>query len=140
MVNNAESNSVSNLIDFPREKWKKSGSDGNDGGSGMDDLKKRVERTEENIAQMKIDLATLTTRSENFASKATLDALVVRSESFATKSDVESVRSEIYKAKSELSSEFSKEIRSISRSIWIPLTVGIAGGLLLWAIKIFLLR
>lgn len=136
MVNITESNGVSNLIDFPRERWKKSGSDGNDGGSGMDDLKKRVEKTEDNIAQMQIDLATLTTRSENFASKATLDALVVRSEAFATKSDVDNVRSEIYKAKAEL----SREISSISRSIWIPLTVGLVGGLLLWAAKLFLLK
>ncbi|HFN6480317.1 TPA: hypothetical protein ACHFX9_003908 [Citrobacter farmeri] len=140
MANNAESSNVSNLRDFPRDKWKKGGSDGNDGGDGMDDLKKRVERTEENIAQIMIDLATLTTRSENFASKSTLDALASRSETFATKSDVESVRTEVYKAKAELSAEFTKEIRSISRSIWIPLTVGLAGGLLLWAVKMFLTR
>ncbi|AKL09231.1 TPA: hypothetical protein SMH10_001595 [Klebsiella oxytoca] len=135
MANNTQT-IESTIIDFPRDKWKNGGSNGGDGGNDMDDLKKRVERTEENIAQIKIDLATLTARSENFASKSTLDALVTRSEAFATKSDVESVRTEIYKAKAEL----SKEISSISRSIWIPLTVGLVGGLLLWAAKIFLLK
>lgn len=140
MVNNAESGYVSNLVDFPREKWKKGGSDGNDGGNGMDDLKRRVERTEENIAQIKIDLATLTARSEHFATKSSLDSLVSRSETFSTKSDVESVRTEIYRAKAELSAEFTREIRSVSRSIWIPLTVGLVGGLLLWAVKMFLTR
>ncbi len=131
MVNNAESDHVSNLIDFPREHWKKGGNGGNDGGNGMDDLRKRVEWTEENIAQIKIDLSTLAIRSENYASKSALDVLVTRSETFATKSDVETVRSEIYKAKAEL----SKEISSISRSIWIPLAI----GLLLWAVKIIFL-
>lgn len=140
MINNAGSNNVTNLIDFPREKWKKGGSDGNDGGDGVDDLRKRVERTEDNIAHIKVDLATLTARSENFASKTTLDSLVIRSETFSTKSEIESIRAEIYKAKGELSTEFSKEIRSISRSIWIPLTVGLASGLLLWAVKMFLTR
>lgn len=137
MGNNVEYSNVASLKDFPREKWKKGGSDGNGGGgNSMDDLKKRVERTEENIAQIKIDLATLTTRSENFATKATLDSLVVRSETFATKADFESLRTEIYKAKAEL----ANNINSISRSIWIPLTVGLVGGLLLWAAKIFLLK
>ena len=62
MANNTQT-IESTIIDFPRDKWKNGGSNGGDGGNDMDDLKKRVERTEENIAQIKIDLATLTARS-----------------------------------------------------------------------------
>lgn len=97
MVNNAESGYVSNLVDFPREKWKKGGSDGNDGGNGMDDLKRRVERTEENIAQIKIDLATLTARSEHFATKSDTDALRI-----TTQSEIHEVAVDLARLKSDL--------------------------------------
>lgn len=55
-----------------------------------------------------------------------------RSENFATKSDLEILRTEIHKTKAELLSSIS----GITRSIWIPLAIGLA----LWAIKIFFIK
>lgn len=98
---------------------------GDDGGSGVDDLRKRVERTEDNITQIKIDLATLTERSENFASQAALDALIIRSETFATKEDLGNLRAEIHKQMGSIHKEISNQTK------WIAATmIGIASATL----------
>lgn len=115
-----------------QEKSRHSG--GNDGGNGVDDLRKRVERTEENITQIKIDLAKLTARSEEFATKS--DLLSLRAE---MKDEISSLRAEISSGKIELKSETSsvkselqKEMISIHKEIanqtkWIAGTmIGIA--------------
>lgn len=128
MTNNAESSNVSNLIDFPRDKWKKGGSDGNDGGNGMDDLKKRVERTEDNIAQIKIDLSKLTTRAEEFSTKS--DVLALKTD---LKTEIASLRNEQKTETASLKSELQKELISVHKEItiqtkWISATmIAIAG-------------
>lgn len=103
---------------------------GNGGDDGMDDLRRRVERTEENIAQIKIDLAKLTTRSEEFATKS--DLLSLRAE---MKDGISSLGAEISSGKVELKSETSsvrsdlqKEMISIHKEIanqtkWIAATM-----------------
>lgn len=90
---------------------------GDDGGSGMDDLRKRIERTEQNIEQIKIDLATLTTRSESFASKSALDTLITRSENFATKADFQTVRTEIQAVRTEIQTAISGQTKWIAATI-----------------------
>lgn len=85
---------------------------GGNGGNGMDDLKKRVERTEDNIAQMQIDLAKLTTRSEEFATKSDLLSFVTE-----LKSEISGVRSELKDETSSVKSELKGEISSFSSEL-----------------------
>lgn len=123
MANNAESSNILNLKDFPRDKWKKGGSDGNDGGNGMDDLKRRVERTEENITQIKIDLAKLTARAEEFSTKS--DVLALKTE---LKTEIASLRNEQKTETASLKSELQKELISVHKEIanqtkWIAATM-----------------
>ncbi|MFJ5443575.1 hypothetical protein [Pectobacterium sp. CHL-2024] len=125
----------SELIDFPLNKRKVV--DDPTGGDGGNRMLERVAKLESDVEYIKRDVAEIksdlkSAKTDISAIKQDLAVLKERSENFATKSDVESLRTEIYKTKAELLSSIS----AISRSIWIPLAIGLA----LWAIKIFFIK
>lgn len=72
----------------PKEQTKRGGNGGNDDGGDMDNLTKRVEQVEKDTHKIQLDLAVLTTRSEEFATKSGLAELLARSDEFATKGDL----------------------------------------------------
>lgn len=115
---------------------------GNDGGDGMDDLRKRIERTEDNIVQIKIDLAKLTMRSEEFATKSDMlavknDLLSLRTE---LKGETSSIKTELKTETSTLRIEMQKELISIHKEItnqtrWIAGTMLAVAGLSLAVVR-----
>lgn len=92
---------------------------GGGGGGSMDNLEKRVERLEENVADIKLNLATLTTRSENFATKA--DVIGIRVEmaelSGNLKQEIAEVRSELKSDMADIRTDFQKEMRT--QTAWL---------------------
>ncbi|NDJ58085.1 DUF1640 domain-containing protein [Enterobacteriaceae bacterium 4M9] len=96
---------------------------GNGGGNDVDDLRKRVERTEDNIAQIKVDLATLTTRSEEFATKSDLQGLKselqnsIASQGSALKNDTTKVRTELKDEMATLRTELKGEMASLKSEL-----------------------
>lgn len=81
--------------------------DGGGHGGDMDNLTKRVEQLEKDTHKIQLDLAVLTTRSEEFATKSGLAELVARSEDFATKADIESVRTDHMTLRAEVVKELA---------------------------------
>ena len=53
----------------------------------MEELNKRGELLEKDTHKISVDLATLTERSNNFATTASVDALGARCDSFVTKAE-----------------------------------------------------
>lgn len=103
------SNSLpNNLVDFQSHSKNRAGRNGGSGGGGMNELIKRMARAEDNIADIKLDLARLTTRSEEFATKGDI---------FTTKNDIQALNSEMHK-------EFSSVYQAISNQTkWIAATL-----------------
>ncbi|MDW8845562.1 hypothetical protein SD961_06560 [Erwinia sp. MMLR14_017] len=90
---------------------------GGDGGGTMNDLIKRVEKLEADTHQIKLDLAILTTRSENFVTKADLTHQLSLTES-----------------------RISGKIDSINnRIIWTHLVPALV-GIILWFVKVAILK
>ncbi|HIE3617349.1 TPA: hypothetical protein ACXLW9_000337 [Yersinia enterocolitica] len=89
----------------------------NDGGDNMlGNLEKRVEKLENQIGEIKTDLAKLTVRSENFATKADLIEC-----NGSYKADVQTMRTEMHQAIAGIHKEISTQTK------WIAATlVGVA--------------
>lgn len=92
---------------------------GGGGGDMLDKLEKRVEKLENNVSDIKTDLATLTTRSENFATVSNQEKLFERSEGFASKIDLAKLleRSESFATKSDLHKEINSQTKWIAGTI-----------------------
>ncbi len=72
------------------------------------DLEKRIVKLEDQVGEIKTDLATLT----------------VRSEQFATKEDVQALRAEMYQAFSGIHKDFTGLLREISNQTkWMTATI-----------------
>ncbi|MBJ3779351.1 hypothetical protein JFY47_02260 [Enterobacter asburiae] len=129
----SDSNNVYPLRDVPlsfSDTIKKGHNDGGDGGdNGMTEIIKRIEKLESDTSQIRMDVAVLMARSENFATKSDLESvradvnkLAIRSEEFLTKAD-------FHKAVSDVNLKFvdiHKEITAQTR--WFMATlIGTAG-------------
>ncbi|WP_409075767.1 hypothetical protein ACF2G4_07280 [Pantoea sp. C3] len=113
------------------------------GGNNMEKLEKRIERVEQDLHQVKIDIAVLTERSQTFATKADLE--VIRSEHGAFKKEVIQRFDNIDKRFDAIDKKFDtidKKFDAIdkkfdalnNRIIWtmmVPLTLFVVG----WFIK-----
>lgn len=109
----------------------------------MEKLEKRIERVEQDLHQVKIDIAVLTERSQTFATKADLE--VIRSEQGAFKKEVIQKFDNIDKKFDAIDKKFDaidKKFDAIdkkfdalnNRIIWtmmVPLTLFVVG----WFIK-----
>lgn len=106
-----------NLV--PEASWadtiEKLGGGSGSGGGMSDNLEKRVERLETDLSAVRVDLAILKERSENFATKAELATLIERSENFATKADLEKAIGSVG--------------NKITWSIFVPLLIAVLGWL-----------
>jgi len=106
------------------------------GGNNMEKLEKRIERVEQDLHQVKIDIAVLTERSQTFATKADLE--VIRSEHGAFKKEVIQRFDAIDKKFDTIDKKFDaidKKFDALNnRIIWtmmVPLTLFVVG----WFIK-----
>lgn len=93
---------------------------GGDGGGGMsEDLGKRVTRLEDCVADIKTHMATLTTRSENFATKA--DVIGIRVEMAGLggnlKQEITVVRCELKSDLADFRTDFQREMRT--QTTWL---------------------
>ncbi|QQU57932.1 hypothetical protein [Serratia liquefaciens] len=104
--------------------------DGGGHGGDMDNLTKRVEQLEKDTHKIQLDLAVLTTRSEEFATKSGLAELAARFEDVAPKSALGNFECATKSALAELSTrcnEFAtkgdlhKEISGQTK--WIAATI-----------------
>lgn len=91
-----------------RRRGSNNGQDGGDGGDMYKDLEKRVEKLENHISEMKVDLAKLVVRSENFASKADL---IEQNSSY--KSEAQVLRTEMHQSLAGLHKEISNQTKWI---------------------------
>jgi len=107
-------------------------------GENMDILEQRVERLEEDTRQIKLDLAVLTARSENFATKT--DVAELRAElikEIAASEARTNIRFEKIDEKFERMFEKFNDINSrITWTLMIPALVAV----LLWFIKTAILK
>lgn len=90
---------------------------GGEGGGSMNDLIKRVEKLEVDTHQIKLDLAILTTRSENFVTKADLTQQLSVTES-----------------------RINEKIDSINNRIIWTLLVPALIAIVLWFVKVAVLK
>lgn len=95
-----------------RRRGSNSGQGGGDGGDMYKDLEKRVEKLESHISEIKVDLAKLVVRSENFASKADL---IEQNSSY--KSDVQTLRTEMHQSLTALHKEISSQTKWIAGTL-----------------------
>ncbi|EMO3829629.1 TPA: hypothetical protein ACIJ2E_000052 [Klebsiella pneumoniae] len=103
-------------LDFPEHRIVRRDPNNGGGGGGMsDNLERRVERLETDLSVVRVDLAILKERSENFATKAELATLIERSENFATKADLEKAIGSVG--------------NKITWSIFVPLLIAVLGWL-----------
>lgn len=118
---------------FPEEKIVRRRGNDDDGGDGMDDLKKRVEQLEKDTNQIRVDMATLLERSQNFATQSSLSDLSARAESFATKADL---AQQLSASESRITSKIDSINNRIIWTLMIPAIVAI----LLWFVKTAILK
>ncbi|WP_195322106.1 hypothetical protein [Klebsiella grimontii] len=137
-----------NLRDTDDVIWKK---DGN-GGDGMsDNLEKRVEKLEDGMSAVKLDLVRLTERSEQFVTKADLSELNgdLKSEIIGLKGDIKASVAEInlytFKAIKESQESTLKVVQDrfdkldeIARWKWgniiIPIVMGVFGAVVAYLV------
>ncbi|WP_158784571.1 hypothetical protein [Pantoea sp. BAV 3049] len=134
-----------NIVPLFKHSGKDNGTGG--GGDGMDGIIKKVEQLEKDTHQIKVDMATLTERSQNFASKSALEALIERSAHFATKADLEILRTENALTRADLVKEISAsesrlntKIDSINNRIIWTLLVPALTAIILWFLKVAVLK
>ena len=118
---------------FPEEKIVRRRGNDEGGGEGMDDLKKRVEQLEKDTNQIRVDMATLLERSQNFATQSSLSDLSARAESFATKAD-------LVQQLSASESRITSKIDSINNRIIWTLMIPAIVAILLWFVKTAILK
>ncbi|HDY3604529.1 TPA: hypothetical protein RQ360_001280 [Klebsiella michiganensis] len=128
--------------------WKK---DGNGGGGMSDNLEKRVEKLEDGISAVKLDLVRLIERSEQFVTKADLSELKgdLRSEIIGLKGDVKASIAEInlntFKAIKDSQESTLKVVQDrfdkldeIARWKWgniiIPIVMGVFGAVVAYLV------
>ena len=98
--------------------------DGGGHGGDMDNLNKRVEQLEKDTHKIQLDLAVLTTRSEEFATKSGLAELVSRCDSFATKSDLITLKADMNKEFGSVNKEFGSIHKQFTdQTRWIAATI-----------------
>lgn len=117
------------------------------GGDGMDGITKKVEQLEKDTHQIRVDLAALTERSQNFAGKSALDALTERSQHFATKADLEKlrcesnlIRADVVKEISASESRLNSKIDTINNRIIWTLLIPALTAIILWFVKVAILK
>lgn len=127
--------------------WKKDG----DGGDGMsDNLEKRVEKLEDGMSTVKLDLVRLTERSEQFVTKADLSELKgeLKAEMLGLKSEISNTKSElkldIVNVKNEFIEALDKRFDKLedkARWKWggvvVPVAVGILSALITFLVAKF---
>lgn len=137
---------MSSVREFPRSNgtndvlWKKDG----DGGDGMyGNLEKRVEKLEDGISSVKLDLVRLTERSEQFATKAGLLELKgeLKSEISNTKNELKlgiaNVKSELIEAMDKRFDKLEEKARWKWGSVVVPVAVGILSALITFLVAEF---
>ena len=136
-----------NLKDTDDVIWKK---DGNGGGGMSDNLEKRVEKLEDGMSAVKLDLVRLTERSEQFVTKADLselkgeleaEMLGLRSEISNTKNelklDIVNVKSEFITAMDTRFDKLEDKARWKWGSVVVPVAVGILSALITFLVAKF---
>lgn len=140
-----------NLRDTDDVIWKK---DGNGGGGMSDNLEKRVEKLEDGISSVKLDLVRLTERSEQFVTKADLAELKgelksdlselrgeLKSEISNTKSELKlgivNVKSELIEAMDKRFDKLEEKARWKWGSVVVPVAVGILSALITFLVAKF---
>ena len=110
------------------------------GGAMLQRLEKRVEHLETDVGEIKLNLACLTTRSEEFSTKTDMAKLVARCDEFATKTDLAKLtaRCDEFATKSDLHREVSSLHREISgQTKWITATILGVAALCMTSAKLF---
>lgn len=124
---------------------------GGSGGDGMsDNLEKRVEKLEDGISAVKLDLVRLTERSEQFVTKADLSELKgeLKAEMLGLKSEISNTKNElkldIVNVKNEfitaMDTRFDKledKARWKWGSVVVPVSVGILSALITFLVAKF---
>lgn len=106
---------------------------GNGGGGMLDKLEKRVDTIEKDTHQIKLDLAVLTTRSENFATKADIES--IRTEHMTLRAEVVKELTASEKRTDVKFDAVNKRLDSISDRLLWTLMVPAIVALLLWFVK-----
>ena len=126
------------------------------GGAMLQRLEKRVEHLETDVGEIKLNLACLTTRSEEFSTKTDMAKLVARCDEFATKTDLAKLvaRCDEFATKTDLAkltarcdefatkSDLHREVSSLHREIsgqtkWITATILGVAALCMTSAKLF---
>ncbi|WP_380198681.1 hypothetical protein [Klebsiella pneumoniae] len=113
------------------------------GGSMADNLEKRVEKLEDGISAVKLDLVRLTERSEQFVTKADLSELKgeLKSEISNTKSELKlgivNVKSELIEAMDKRFDKLEEKARWKWGSVVVPVAVGILSALITFLVGNF---
>ena len=103
----------------------------------MKELTKRVEQVEKDTHQIRIDVATLTERSKNFATTTSVEALLERCDSFATRVAVEKLteRCEHFVTKGEFTSALHQmEVRLTEKLDGLGLRINGVESKIFWGI------
>lgn len=104
----------------------------NGGKNEMEKLTQRVERLEEDTHQIKLDLAVLTARSENFATKADLAELKTE-----LKDDIAGLRTDQYEMRVELLREIAaSEARANGKFERLDTKIGDINNRITWTLLI----
>lgn len=99
----------------------------------LDKLEKRVDTIEKDTHQIKLDLAVLTTRSENFATKADIES--IRTEHMTLRAEVVKELTASEKRTDVKFDAVNKRLDSISDRLLWTLMVPAIVALLLWFVK-----
>ena len=148
-----KSNNVHDLFSSDKE-WADTldeDGDGAGGGGGMtDNLERRVEKLEDGVADIKLDLVRLTERSEQFTTKSDLSELKgdLKSDILSHKSEISNTKSElkldIVNVKSEFIAAIDKRFDKLEEkarwkwgSVVVPVAVGILSALITFLVAKF---